>query len=475
MSERADVAQYTSGGTLVDTFGRTVLKSQFAQEERQISAAPAVDGSDGDVYVPFRTGELAPPDIVIFGPGVVQPDVTTGTLAVSVGSVSATVAGSVDPDGLDASSRFEYGPSTGYGSEQTAVQAAGAPDPGSSDDGSGGVGCTPLGAGCTPVPLTAELTSLEPDRTYHYRLDGVNVNGVNAGEDQTFTTLAVPPLVDEQSASAVTLTSATLNARINPNNEDTKYRFEYGTSTEYGSSAPASEADAGSGYGDVTVGEPIAGLLPGTTYHFRAIASNASSPVGGSAGPDQTFTTAAATPPVVSTGAASEVSQNSALISGTVDPEGVQTSYEFDIGTDTSYGTRLSGNAGSVSGTETVTVGLGGLSPGTTYHFRLIATNVYGSASGTDVTFTTPDFPTALIAAPVAPALIPAPATAFPTQRSAGPQTRSLSRAQKLADALKECRAQRSKRKRAACESKARERYGKAKRASAHGGTKEGV
>jgi hypothetical protein len=148
------------------------------------------------------------------------------------------------------------------------------------------------------------------------------------------------------------------------------------------------------------------------TYHYAVVATNRG---GVTVGSDQTFTTPVAALPVVSTGIASEVSQNGASISGTVDPQGVPTSYEFDLGTDTTYGTRVSGEVGAGTETSTLTLNLLGLAAGTVYHYRLVATNTYGTVYGADETFLTPGFPTAVLASPVGAPLVPSPVFAPPS------------------------------------------------------------
>jgi hypothetical protein len=74
---------------------------------------------------------------------------------------------------------------------------------------------------------------------------------------------------------------------VNPKGAPTSYRFEYGPTTAYGSST--ADSDAGSGPDDLAASASLAGLSPGTTYHYRVVASNAGGVVYGA---DQTFTTA---------------------------------------------------------------------------------------------------------------------------------------------------------------------------------------
>ncbi|HEX8714938.1 MAG TPA: alkaline phosphatase family protein, partial [Solirubrobacteraceae bacterium] len=102
-----------------------------------------------------------------------------------------------------------------------------------------------------------------------------------------------PPTVVTIDATSVTPSSATLNATVDPNGEAvSSCRFEYGTSTAYGSSAPC-EPSPGAGEGAVAVAAPVSGLHQRTTYHFRIAATNE----GGDAfGEDQTFQTGESLP-----------------------------------------------------------------------------------------------------------------------------------------------------------------------------------
>ena len=102
------------------------------------------------------------------------------------------------------------------------------------------------------------------------------------------------PAVTTSAASGVTDTAATLNGTVNPEGAGTAYQFQYGTSTSYGSAAPASPATAGSGSSPVGESAVLSGLAAGTTYDYRLVATNAA---GTTDGTNQTFTTSAAPPP----------------------------------------------------------------------------------------------------------------------------------------------------------------------------------
>ena len=117
---------------------------------------------------------------------------------------------------------------------------------------------------------------------------------------------AVPPTITETTFSAVTTTSALLEATVNPGGKSTPYHFEYGTTDcEAGpcKAVPSPDASAGNGTAPVKLTFPLTGLTPNTTYHFRLLAKNSESPLDPETnereyikGPDTTFTTHALPP-----------------------------------------------------------------------------------------------------------------------------------------------------------------------------------
>jgi hypothetical protein len=98
------------------------------------------------------------------------------------------------------------------------------------------------------------------------------------------------------------------------------------------------------------------------------------------------FPASALAAPVVTTGDATSVGQTTATLSGTITPDGTEAPYVFEYGTTTDYG--LTTTPGTVpAGTDPAAVeaALTGLSPETTYHYRLVS----GDVQGEDRTFTT--------------------------------------------------------------------------------------
>ena len=203
-----------------------------------------------------------------------------------------------------------------------------------------------------------------------------------------------PPALETAVPSSLTETAATLAGTVNPDGASVgECHFEYGTSIAYKASVPCASSP-GSGSTPVAVSAAIGGLTAGTTYHFRIVAANS---VGTSDGPDLTFTTAQTTP-TVETGAASSVSQTSATLAASVDPNGAQVSnchFEYGAASIGEASVPCSSLPGSGSSPVAVSATAGALKPGTSYRYRIVATNASGTSYGSEKGFTTaPDTPT---------------------------------------------------------------------------------
>jgi hypothetical protein len=98
---------------------------------------------------------------------------------------------------------------------------------------------------------------------------------------------------------------------------------------------------------------------------------------------------AAVTAPVATTGGTANIAQQSARLTGSVDPNGASTTYQFQFGTTTAYGSVTPEGTVTGDGKKTVTADISGLAPATTYHYRLIANNAKGLSKGADRTFKT--------------------------------------------------------------------------------------
>jgi phosphodiesterase/alkaline phosphatase D-like protein len=180
---------------------------------------------------------------------------------------------------------------------------------------------------------------------------------------------ATSPSVTTGSASSVHDTYATLNGTVNPNGTATTYYFQWDTTTAYG--ATSSTHSAGRGSANVAVRATASHLTPGTTYHYRLIASSGA---GTSTGADRTFTTTGYPPPDVATGPAGAISTNSAVVTGAINPRGDRTSWTVQYGTSTSYGVEtFSGSLPPGNSPVSVSATLRGLAAGTIFHYRFVA------------------------------------------------------------------------------------------------------
>lgn len=203
----------------------------------------------------------------------------------------------------------------------------------------------------------------------------------------TITVTNGEPTATTQTASAVSESEATLNGQVNPNGKATKYHFNWGATESYGEQTSVPAAIEGSSA--VSVSATLKGLAPGTLYHYRLVAENEQGLVEGA---DRTFTTLSPPgPPIVLTSAASAVTETTATLKGSVNPNGQATEYTFEWGTTSAY-TQLVGplpvlGEDRISHTESTV--LSGLSPGTVYHFRLVAKNLSGPVTGVDREFVT--------------------------------------------------------------------------------------
>jgi hypothetical protein len=288
------------------------------------------------------------------------PVAVTGS-ATNVTVTSATLNGTVDPNGRATTWYFEYGTSTSYGSKTAAKSA---------------------GSGTSTIGVSSPISGLTPGRLYHYRLVATSDAGTSRGADQAFSTSGAPTVVTG-AASSIAPTSARLNGSVTANGQATSWYFEYGTTTRYGSRTSA--RSAGSGTSSVGVSSSLTRLRVATNYHYRLVATNAS---GTSFGGDRSFSTSL--PPLVLTGAAQGVGATTATAVGSVDPRGRATTWYMEYGTSTRYGSRTpKRSAGAGSGARSVGASLSGLTPGTTYHYRLVATSDAGTSRGADVSFTT--------------------------------------------------------------------------------------
>ena len=304
------------------------------------------------------SGSNAGPDLTFTTTGP-SPTATTSPAGPGTGA-SAVLNGAANPNGLSAWTSFRWGSTTNYGNVSTA---------------------TAIGNGNTPMVASDVLSNLLPGVTYHYAVAANSSGGLAVGADQTFSAAAVAPTVRTLAAVNILQTSAALEGSINPNGWQTSYYFQYGLTAGYGSVTTALQADNGTA--SRAWSAPVSGLNSYTVYHYRIVASNA----GGSAfGDDMTFQTTAPSPQVT-TGPPTGITANSAVLNGQVDPINVTATAWFNWGPTRSYGSSTPHT--TVTFNSPVSSSITGLTPGTTYHYQVVASSIGGIAMGNDQSFTT--------------------------------------------------------------------------------------
>ncbi len=246
--------------------------------------------------------------------------------------------------------------------------------------------------------MSADLSGLTPETTYHYRIVTSNASGSRNGEDRTYTPHGVVGLRTE-SATGVTESGADLNASLVGDGTATHYLFEWGRTSGYGEATAAPPGDdAGSPAGPTRtpLSSHLSGLEPFTTYHYRVVATGGS---GTSYGEDRVFTTTPGAP-VIGPESVSEVHADRAELHAQLDPNGTRTTYHFEFVGDEQFqedgfdsadrAPSADAKAGMGNINIPVSVALDGLKPGTLYHYRAVAENAMGTGvPSVDRTFRT--------------------------------------------------------------------------------------
>ena len=318
----------------------------------------ATDGPDMlSNSITFTTDPLPSPSIV----SASVSDKTTTTV---------TLNGTVNPNGTTANAWFQ---------DQNGMTLSGSEVNGLTGNSS------------IPLPPYS-LTGLTPSTSYTYTLyadDGINIvsqnisfttnstsggGGGGGGSSGGGSSTTHSPSATTQSATSVTLSSAVLNAAIDPNGYSTTAWFEYGTSSSLSNSDETSHISKGSSSSSQSLSQTISGLTANKTYYFRAVANNT---YGTNKGSIFSFKTGEATTPVVSTPVvtvqATSKTASSARFNGIfLNKDGISAKGYFEYGKTpsmTSSTAKLDlGVKPSVSFADSVI----NLTPNTIYYFRAV-------------------------------------------------------------------------------------------------------
>ncbi|MBN1268031.1 MAG: choice-of-anchor J domain-containing protein [Kiritimatiellae bacterium] len=351
--------------------------------------------------------------------------------ATAISATSARLHGTVNPCGAATLCWFEYGATTNYGLTTTPASA---------------------GSGWSFLAVSNTVGELNPSSTYHFRLVASNSLGKTVGADQKFDSTAVTAtLLAEDFENGGSIPAGWLQQYLTNTmswlfvNGDGAREYDkpasahsgsYNANLYYGGYTPRTTRlitpaiDFGANtnnptltfwhymeewYGDqdelrilyrTSAGgawtviqaytssvaswtqRTIALPSPNSTYY---IAFQGTAKYGyGIAVDDVLVTGEPPPPPGVTTEPASLVATNTATLNGSVNPNGLATTYWFEYGTNTNYGSATSPeSAGAGSAAVAVSNGVSDLDDHTLYHFRVAASNASGVSYGSDAEFTT--------------------------------------------------------------------------------------
>jgi hypothetical protein len=362
VDDNAYVAEYGPSGEALGAFGSDVISNSIGIGVYSATHTVYVADASNDVVYVFEEGEA--------------PEAPVSETATAVAPTTAVLHGELNPGSATEQVGYYFAYSTG-------------------GTCTGGATSTPGEAEGNHATVSTEVTGLQPSQHYTFCLFAKNRFGATEGSAESLTTLTASPSIDGESAPVVHSSGATLQAQINPNNQQTKYSFQYSTNQAFTGASTIEGETTLEGYGDqsATVTITTGVLQANTTYYYRALAENAT---GSTEGPAASFATLP--PAQIDSESVANVSSTSATLLAEINPLGTDTTYYFQYGTTdcatspeacTSTPTPPGPDIGSAETPQAASVHIQGLQPNTTYHYRVIATNTLGAANGQDRTFTT--------------------------------------------------------------------------------------
>ena len=320
---------------------------------------------------------------------MILPDTTTNE-ATGVTSTSANLIGAVNAAGGSKVTECQFQYVTDEAYQQTGY---------SNLESGGAAPCSPLPpySGETEVPVSAEVRSAF-HMTYHFRVIAANASGKTQGKDLTFATFPAVS-ISALTPNPIKATTVTLHSKVNPNGngEVTDCRFEYLSEVAFNenggnySGAQAAPCTPSIPYaGEQEVSATVGDLTAATSYHWRLVATDSA---GTTLGSDHTVATVPAVSNLLTTPATALVPGSATLNASYTGEEANDTYYYFEYGTSTAYGQTSAlppgVDNGSSGGNQEISAAVSNLLPYTLYHYRIVATDEFGTTVGPDQTVLT--------------------------------------------------------------------------------------